>query len=156
MALRRSRMLSQGEFGRTALPVALSLTLFYIGLVATLRLVPHHPPGFDVGEDGSFVRTLLEGESYDPVTRILTTPDGRGVALPPEATYEEASRTLRLPAAPPVPLGVALAWVGIPWFLAGVLDPIRWFVLTLLYVNLRVRREGWTVEEMFAELARES
>lgn len=155
-ALRRSRMLSQGEFGRTALPIVLSLTLFYIGLVATLRLVPHYPPGFDLAEEGSFVRTLSEGESYDPVTRILTTPDGRGSALPPEVTYDAASRTLRLPATPPVPLGVALAWVGVPWFLAVVLDPIRWFVFVLLYVNLRVRREGWTREEMFAELIRES
>jgi hypothetical protein len=155
-ALRRSRMLSLGEFGMTALPVALSLALFYIGLVAALRLVSHQPTGFASVADGTFVRTLAADETYDPVTHILTTADGRGSSISPEATYDASSRTLTLPAIPPVPLGVALAWGGVPWLLAGLLDPIRWFVLALLYTNLRARREGWTPAEMLTEIARES
>jgi hypothetical protein len=153
--LRRSRMLSFGEFGRTALPLALSLALFYGGLVASLRLVPHPPLGFSPVADGTFVRTLAEGETYDPLTHILTTADGRGTSIPEEASYDATARTLRLPAVPTPSLRVVLAWAGVPWLLAGLLDPIRWFVIALLYTNLRVRREGWTPEEMLAEVGGE-
>lgn len=155
-ALRRSRMLTLGEFGQSALPVALSLALFYVGLVAALRLVPPHPAGFAAVADGTFTRTLGDGEKYDPVTHIVTAADGRGSSVPPEAAYDGARRTLTLPATPPVPLGVALLWAGAPWLLAVAFEPIRWFVIVLLYVNLRVRREGWTLEAALAELRSES
>jgi hypothetical protein len=154
-ALRRSRMLTLGEFSASALPVVVTFALYFVGLAAALRLVPSPPPGF--AEDaGGYVRPLAEGETYDPVTRWLKHPDKRVTHIPEGAAYDEESRVLRLEPPPPPALGTALAWVGVPVLLAGMLDPIRWLVVALLYVRLRVRREGLTAEAFLAEIAAES
>ncbi|MBM3214611.1 hypothetical protein FJZ36_06825 [Candidatus Poribacteria bacterium] len=155
-ALRRSRMLSVGEFSATALPVALSLAVFYAGLIAASRLVPQHPAGFLPSDSGGYQRTLAEGEKYDPTTRILTHPDGKASTVPADATYDAETRTLHVAPPPEVAVTVALTWVGVPWLLAMLLEPIRWTVLAWVYLNLRIRREGLTPAEAFDELRRDT
>ena len=78
-----------------------------------------------------------------------------GESMPPEIAYDEAARTLTLPAPDPIPLSTALLWVGPPLALVVALDPIRWYVITLLYFGLRLRREGLTADELREELVEE-
>ena len=169
-ALRRSRTLFVGEFSATALPVVITFALFLLALTMAQRLVPPGPKGFVLDESGDYVRALAEGETYNEQTRMLfvptgpadpadpTNPDepmGKLQSMPPEITYDGEARTLTLPAPEPVPLSTTLLWAGPPLLLAVLLDPIRWYVITLLFFNLRLRREGLTVEQLREELAEE-
>jgi hypothetical protein len=176
-ALRRSRTLFVGEFSSTALPVVITFALVLIALTMAQRLVPPGPKGFVLSESGEYVRELTEGETYNPKTRMLflpaapvdpadprapsepadpadgmDAPAGKHQSMPPEIAYDAEAGTLTLAAPDPVPLSTALLWAGPPLLLAVLLDPIRWYVITLLYFNLRLRREGLTVAELREEL----
>ncbi|GIX06370.1 MAG: hypothetical protein KatS3mg115_0773 [Candidatus Poribacteria bacterium] len=151
-ALRRSRYLSLGEFSATALPVVLSFALFFIGLTMAQRIVPHPPRGFQVTVEGKYVRPLTEAEEYDPETRLITEADGRLTPVPEEAYYDAESRVLVIPAPEPLSAEAAWAWAGVPTALAALLDPIRWYLVALLYLGLRRRREGWSAEQLAREL----
>lgn len=170
-ALRRSRTLFVGEFSATALPIAITFTLFLLALTMAERLVPPGPRNFTLTESGGYVRQLAEGDDYNPDTRILShaeaeadpNTEGRSgpnaetkvkpESMPPEIAYDESARTLTLPAPKPIPLSTAILWAGPPLLLVIVLDPIRWYAVTLLYFSLRLRREGLTVDELCEELA---
>ncbi|MDA1190903.1 MAG: hypothetical protein O3A46_04365 [Candidatus Poribacteria bacterium] len=151
-AMRRSRTLSMGEFSGVALPTVIVFTLFFLALAMTQRLTPSPPSGFNVNDDGDYVRALQEGESYAADTLIITGGDGKLTPMPPEAAYDEAARTLTLPAPEPPSLTVALLWGALPFFVAALFDPIRWVLIALLYWNLRMRREGLTLETLRQEL----
>ncbi len=179
--LRRSRTLFVGEFSATALPVVITFALFLVALTMAQRLVPPGPKGFVLSESGVYVRELSGGETYNPKTRMLfrpastsDSPDdprapaqsggpsdnpgdpaGKHESMPPEITYDAEAGTLTLPAPAPAPLSTVLLWSGPPLLLVVLLDPIRWYVITLLYFNLRLRREGLTVEELREELLEE-
>ena len=180
-ALRRSRTLFVGEFSATALPVVITFALFLFALTMAQRLTPPGPKGFVLDESGNYVRVLAEGETYNEQTRMLFLPDpvdprapsgsentptsptdslddpaGKLQSMPPEITYDPQAGTLTLAAPEPVPLSTTLLWAGPPLLLVILLDPIRWYVITLLYFNLRLRREGLTVEELREELLEES
>ncbi len=156
-ALRRSRTIFQGEFSATALPATISFVFLLLALTMAHNLVPGPPQGGFVldKERDLYVRELGEDESYDPATRTLVASDGNRVALT-GADYDEESRTLSRPAPPPVPASTALLWAGVPLVLAGILDPIRWLTQALLYINLRMRREGLTVSALLRELGADS
>jgi hypothetical protein len=168
-ALRRSRTLFVGEFSSTALPVIISFAFVLLALMMAERLVPPGPRNFTLSESGGYVRELAEGDEYNQGTRILShaepepdpaadergRPDAKKAkpeSMPPEVAYDEVARTLTLPAPEPIPLSTAVLWAGPPLLLVILLEPIRWYVITLLYFNLRLRREGLTVEELREEL----
>ena len=155
-ALKRSRTLFVGEFSATALPVVLTFTLFLLALTMAERLVPPGPRNFTLQESGGYVRELAEGDEYNTSTRMLSHEDGKHESMPPEIAYDETARTLTLPAPDPIPLSTALLWVGPPLALVVALDPIRWYVITLLYFGLRLRREGLTADELREELVEET
>lgn len=152
-AMRRSRMLSTGEFSATALPLLMTFSLVVIALFAAHRLIVSPPQGWTWNTEGAgFVRPLQQGESFDPSTGFLKAPDGRVTPVPDAATFDTSKNRLELPPPEPVPFGTALLWAGIPTLLAGFAEPFRWFVATLLYWNLRIRREGWSPELLVEEL----
>ena len=155
-AARRSRTMFQGEFSATAFATIVSFVALLLTLAMVHNLVPGPPRGgFVLNEDDwLYVRQLGDDERYDPDTRILTQADGRSVAMH-GATYDEETRALTRPAPPPIPRTTALVWGGIPLILAGLLDPIRWLVSGLLYINLRTRREGLTLKSLLRELGAE-
>ena len=155
-ALRRSRTLFQGEFSATALPATIVFVAALVALAMSHNLVPGPPRGgFVLDKDRDmFVRELSEGDLYDPETRILTPADGNPIALH-DVAYDPDARTLTRPAPPPVPATTALLWAGIPLLVAGLLDPIRWLTQGLLYINLRSRREGLTLELLLEEMSSE-
>ena len=111
-ALRRSRMLTQGEFNAAALPGAVSLAAALIALMMIQVMRPAQPPhGFNDLQDGSYLYRLKEGERYDAKANYLIKGEEQK-AYPIETEYDAEMNVLRLPAQKPMPASAALLWGG--------------------------------------------
>lgn len=155
-ALRRSRMLTQGEFNSAALPGAVSLSAALVALmmIQAMRPAPF-PHGFNELADGYYIYRLQEGERYDPKANYLIR-GGEQTAYPSETEYDPDTNAIRLPAPEPTGPATALLWAGLPTAAAALLEPVRWWAQCLLYYQFRLRNEGIRPERTAVEMEEET
>ncbi|MDE0022332.1 MAG: hypothetical protein OXT69_13265 [Candidatus Poribacteria bacterium] len=155
-ALRRSRMLSLGEFNSAALPGAVSLSAALVALMMIQAMRPAAPPrGFNELESGDYIYRLQEGERYDPKGNYLIQGE-RQTPYPSETEYDPDMNAIRLPAPEPTGPAAALLWAGLPTAAAALLEPVRWWAQCLLYYQFRLRNEGISPEQIAREMEEEA
>lgn len=155
-ALRRSRMLSLGEFNAAALPGAISLSAALVALMMIQAMRPVPPPrGFNELESGYYIYRLQEGERYDPKANYLIQGEEQ-TAYPSETEYAPDMNAIRLPAPEPTGAAAALLWTALPTAAAALLEPVRWWAQCLLYYQFRLRNEGVSPEQIAADMEEEA